>query len=553
MRRGAWSVVVAFLCLPSLAGADSAMTPVRGDIDHRLDALLEGQVSTGATSVLASLAPENQVPVVRTFHLEAPRAEATIVRTSTTVSIVQNPVDLLAADAGAIEQNHEEVEQRVYHDLSVLPIQTSDLWNVVAFGQPGSSFQVLLPEGAYRLGQAPDQPSVVRPEVPRTSAMSKALAPATQGAASALEVRSDGLHVTYRGDFVILLYGASFRFVTPDGSEDVDTGRYHAQYAVKGGYLPEQRRVNASAFVRVHDGVLELDAGDAPLALYARELQLHGRATFEDPTGTLDWQGRAETADAATRTLEGDLRILPRGPAYTRADGQRFGPLQIEGYALAAVAAGPSAWPLVVAASAGAAGLAAAFRWLPGVRRLLWAAVAGFSLVEKNEALEHKARAQLYDFVRSNPGATLSGAQEHVGLGWGTVEYHVAVLERLGLLVTKRAGGKRLLFVTGQGRIVDPAAWSLLRNPSVRQLASTVLAPGRAATQVEVAQALDCSPQYAGRLIRKLVEAGLVAPHAESDRRAFAPTDLFHDLARRSGLVAAPAQDARPLETPLTA
>jgi len=548
MWRGAWSVPVVLLLTSTLAQAGTGMSPVHADIDYRLGALLEGELSTGVSSLLASVGDE-KAPPAKILQLQAGRVEATIARTSNRMAIADDPP--LLSTSRSIEGNDEEIEYRTYHDLSVHPVSTSHLWNVVAFARPGTSFDVVLPEGSYDLSQAPEKPTIVRPEVPRPKPIQSVVGPAVQSAANALEVRSSTMHAAYRGDFLLLLYGASFEFASGGQTERIDAGKYPAQYAVKGALVPELRNVNTSILLNVHDGVLDLESSDVPLVLYAREVGLDGRATFEQTTGTVTWGERSETADAASRVLEGQFRMASRGPAYERPDGGRFGPLTIEGFALAPIAQSPAIPPMLIAGAAGAVGLGAVFRWVPGARRLLLAAVAGFSLVQKNEALEHKARAQLYDYVRTNPGATLSVAQTHLGVGWGTVEYHVAVLERLGLLTTKRVGGKRLLFVAGQGRVVDARAWSLLRNSSVRQLGATLFAPGRAATAIEVAQALDCSPQYAGRLLRKLAEAGLVAP-AESDRRAYAATDLFHDLARRTGLVA-PAQEAVPLEAPLPA
>lgn len=550
MRRGAWSVaLLVTLAVSGLAQAGSTLAPVRGEFDHQLDAALEGRLSTGPSTVLSSLAQDNQAPKVEAFHLQALSAEATIVRMSSSVALTTEPLPPLATTLASdddIEYSDEEVEHKSYRDLFVLPRTTSVLWNVVAYGQPGEPFQVLLPEGTYALGQTGEDPAIVRAEVPRTQAFQEAVGTVIEGSEHALELRSAALESSFRGDFYVLLYGASFDFQTPSGSDRVDTGRYQATYHVKGGLAPEPRDVNAFVLLQVRGGVLQLASTDAPLTLHARSVHLDGRATFEAPTGTFDWQDQTEDAEGVSRTIEGQFQILPRGPAYTREDGARYGPLVIEGYALVPTATAGLPWAAIGVAG-GALALGAGIRWVPGLRRLAFAAVAGFSLVQKDEALEHRARSQLYEYVRTNPGAPLSVAQVHLGLGWGTVEYHVGVLERLGLLVTKRAGGKRLLFATGQGRVVDPHAWSLLRNPSVRQLASTLFAPGRAATQTEVAQALDCSPQYAGRLLRKLAASGLVQPSAEAARRAFASTDLFHDLARRTGILSTPAAEPQVL------
>jgi predicted transcriptional regulator len=189
-----------------------------------------------------------------------------------------------------------------------------------------------------------------------------------------------------------------------------------------------------------------------------------------------------------------------------------------------------------VAVTAGAA----ATRWIPGVRRWAFALLAGFSMVGKEDALEQRSRSSLYDYVRANPGTTLSDVQRDVGLGWGTAVYHVSVLERLGMLVTKRVGSKRLLFVQGASRLVDPRALGLMQNPSVRQLALTLLQPGRVVTQAEIAQALDCSPQYAGRLLRKMTSVSLVMPAGETGRRAYQATPMMPEVARRAGLPPTP-------------
>lgn len=538
MRGGFWGAIA--LVALFVPGAVAGTVAVHGDLDYELDARLEGDLSAGPGSVLTSIAPTDTAPAPRRFHLEAATLDATYFRSYTRMVSrgLPAPADLRTA---SIEQN-EGVERRSYHDVDLTLFETTALWDVVAFAPDNLSAEFRLPRSAYDLANADPAATLLRRDVPQPRMFARDLEGPAAVVREGLRVESDDLAATVRGDFILLLYGGTFDLTATGAAERVVTGRYDEMAPRDDVPIPEPRSVNATAFLRIHDGLLTMEAGDDVVALHARTFHLLGRVAFQRATGQVTVGGETSPVPSA---LEGDLLLSARGAAYADAQGARFGPLTVRGTTTIPLPADASATLLAAALAAGLVGTgAAAVRWMPGPRRWFFAGLALFSMVKKDEALGMKSRGQLYEYVRSNPGTNLSDVQRVLGLGWGTTLYHVSVLERLDMLVTRRVGSRRMLFINGASRQVDPAAWNAMQNAGVRRLATDLIVPGRGLSQAEIARIIDVSPQYAGRLLRRLEGLGLVAADAAAGRRTYVGTPLLSELAQRASLL------PRPVEAP---
>lgn len=516
-----WAFLTALLLLASPAAA--GRLALDADLDHRLDGSMDGVVAVhdGAAIVLgAASGPGKADPA---FALRGALIEAMIVRSYSTrdeaLGAVLPLLDLTTTvqerDDDAIAGNNIEVEERTFTAPQLRLLAATGLWHVSVFDHPdlAAPAEFSLPSGAYTLGHAPDWARLTRPEVPQPGEVRTVTDAVQETLPGLLQVGATGLAAHASGDFYALLYGGTFEVATVEALEEIVTGQYEEDYTDAQG-LPSRRTVNATVLLRVTQGVLDA-ANPGPGLLYAPELHLKGRLDLHAAQGVLDQGDGPLALTDSERSFDGDLRLATRGARYTADDGTLRGPIAITGWTYAPATVGLTPW-LVGAAALGAAALGV--RYVPALRRFAFGALALFSMAGRPDVLENPTRSQILDLVRERPGTSLSSVQRGLGLGWGTMSYHVTLLERTGLLVTKRAGGKRLLFAQGDSRLMEPAAWGLLQNPSVRRLAETLLAAPEGVTQADLSRRLDCSTQYVGRLLRKLEVQQLVASDALNGR-----------------------------------
>jgi predicted transcriptional regulator len=131
-----------------------------------------------------------------------------------------------------------------------------------------------------------------------------------------------------------------------------------------------------------------------------------------------------------------------------------------------------------------------------------------FSRIDEDQTLRHATRARILSLVRQEPGLGLSAIQQRLGLGWGTVVYHLNRMEAARLVSSSPVGRRRAFFLAGQTR-GDRATISLLDNGAHVRLLHAVQAR-RGATQQDVARAAGLSLPLANRYLQRLEASGLV-------------------------------------------
>lgn len=557
MRRRSLLFVALLLALTPSASAASLM-PVHGDVDYLETGRVEGFVVSDLGFVLHSGATPEGEPTLRQFLFRAQQVDVLTVRDYEDRYYLDGPVPVdMGSTLNNLGSGPSGDVQEVLTGVSIKIVSTTPEWDFLLFSPrgeapttEGAEFRAL-GAGAYSMANSAAGSSILGAEVPRSAALRTCLAGADVTDADQLRLSSRFLSSEVRGTFNLLLYGASFRADTEQGAREFVTGRHTVTETGPLG-VPVEREVNDALLLRVRGGSFRLLHEGPGLDVYAPQFLVRGRLLLADATGTLAWQSGPSRIERSALQLEGELRLAALGAPRPDGEGQSYGPLRIHGQVVGAP--GPQASPLLPMAAAAAVGVgAAALGFVPGVRRLLFAFVGLFSMVGKEEALHHAARNQLLEHVRTNPGLTLSAAQRELGLGWGTIGYHVAVLERLGLLVTKRAGGKRLLFAQGQSRLADPRVWGALQNPSARLLYDAHFQHGEPLTATRAAQTLACTSQYAGRLLRRLASVGLVEARGNPHRALYAPTALLLDLGGRLERVILTVSAAQPVAVPTVA
>jgi len=142
---------------------------------------------------------------------------------------------------------------------------------------------------------------------------------------------------------------------------------------------------------------------------------------------------------------EGDLLCL-----YVEASNpaQGFKSVVVE------VAAAPpppeGAPPLIAAAIAAAAVAAASYLSLSerGRGALLKAASipVAYAIVSRERALANSRRRAIYEYIRRNPGVGPRQISRELGISFGEVQWHLSVLERVGLVARVTVGRRALYY-----------------------------------------------------------------------------------------------------------
>lgn len=73
-----------------------------------------------------------------------------------------------------------------------------------------------------------------------------------------------------------------------------------------------------------------------------------------------------------------------------------------------------------------------------------------YSRIKKEKVLEHQYRLLLYQIVSSNPGVSFNQLKEMTALKNGTLQHHLATLEREHYIKSKKDGKKRRFYLNGK-------------------------------------------------------------------------------------------------------
>lgn len=114
-------------------------------------------------------------------------------------------------------------------------------------------------------------------------------------------------------------------------------------------------------------------------------------------------------------------------------------------------------------------------------------------------------RARMGDLVARRPGVTLSELKAEMGIGWGALYHHLAVLAQEGKVVTVTVGRRRAAFASGAE---SNAAGVVLRGPTARNVA-LALGTAHRASPAQVATAAAVSQRVARYHLNQLAEHGL--------------------------------------------
>ncbi len=162
----------------------------------------------------------------------------------------------------------------------------------------------------------------------------------------------------------------------------------------------------------------------------------------------------------------------------------------------------------------GGLGLVQAPRLVARPGGLLVASLA--SRIPSRPLLEQRVRGEIYREICREPGIHYRRLLRRIGVSNGTLAFHLAILERSGLVESRRAGGRKLIYPRG----VKPQATDALLTPA--RVGMLRLLRGRPGiTLRDLADSLTLEATAANYHLAVLRSAGLVNGVRSGRRLAF--------------------------------
>lgn len=332
----------------------------------------------------------------------------------------------------------------------------------------------------------------------------------------------------------LLFYGGGLR----EAAHDVDLisgsrteERSGSVYAAGAWTGPGTHREDVVEYyvLRLVEGRVEAHFASASLLADDLFVEHRGFVGFPWAEGRLETPTETHLLGGEQVILGGTLRFRPIGVAL---DGAPRITLLGDGD-LDFVQLGVGREPLPAFGPAAAAAGAVAGLGLLGLLVYYWPAVQYglgallfplYARVTKEETLDHKAREQLYDLIRAEPGVSTNHLAKAVSFGWSTLTYHLRVLERNEAIVSVRDGRYKRFFDRQSGRYSNGRKFVLavLKNDATYDIARFIREkPG--SSQKEVAGSFHLSPSSVHWHVERLSEVALVQKVRESHNVKYFP------------------------------
>lgn len=140
-----------------------------------------------------------------------------------------------------------------------------------------------------------------------------------------------------------------------------------------------------------------------------------------------------------------------------------------------------------------------------------------FSRLQRHKMLDHPRRAQIYEFVRQQPGVEMNTVSKALQMPWARLAHHLATLERGQYVRLHKIGGRTALFPANEGYGGREARLAQLRRPAAARVLQ-ILQSHPGADQDMLTSALRLSQPRVSRLLRTMGQVGLVKVR-RSERR----------------------------------
>lgn len=261
---------------------------------------------------------------------------------------------------------------------------------------------------------------------------------------------------------------------------------------------------------------------------------VEGKALFEHALGSVTFDGKIHEVSNRALTLGGEVTLQPTaqdqaGRRMTTRIGNDvnlfeagststsklpYGTFALWGLGGAALLAGVAYWPALKL----------------GATRL--ALYPLYVRLKKEDILENPLRDDILEAVQTEPGISASELGRRLSCGWGTLVYHLTVLERMQLLSSQREGRHKRFFVQGRINYSDKEAVGLLANPAARTILDAVReTPG--IIQRDLGRRLGLTAGTIAWHVERLSAAGLVVKEQDGRVVRYYPSSKLLDLTKQ--------------------
>lgn len=125
------------------------------------------------------------------------------------------------------------------------------------------------------------------------------------------------------------------------------------------------------------------------------------------------------------------------------------------------------------------------------------------------EDLSLENQRSIYRHISTNPGIHLRGLSEGTSIPLSTVRYHIAFLERQGIVISRTEGNLKQYFINGEISAGDRRIAPLLQQKRFRDIIMLLLV-GPGTLQADVASRLGLKPSTTAKYMGILEERGVV-------------------------------------------
>lgn len=166
-----------------------------------------------------------------------------------------------------------------------------------------------------------------------------------------------------------------------------------------------------------------------------------------------------------------------------------------------------------------------------------------------DELMLHEIRRRILKVIESRPGSSITDVRRQADVSWSSVQHHLYILERAGLVESVSDGPRRALFAPTIDRTTRVLI-ATLRHPIARALARAVAAnPG--INQKEICVQVGITRRVFRRQANRLIGSGLIQEVAQARTRIYLPSPVLEGryagvLAENGPPGAAPAPDSKP-------
>jgi predicted transcriptional regulator len=131
------------------------------------------------------------------------------------------------------------------------------------------------------------------------------------------------------------------------------------------------------------------------------------------------------------------------------------------------------------------------------------------TLAEKAPLPENATRTEIYNFINANPGIQFRAICSNLALSIGVVQFHIAILQKNGLVRFIRKGKYKRFFTAGNFSKKQMETIATLRLNTVKNILKTLL-QGKQVSHHQLAIHLSISSQGLTWQMNRLREAGII-------------------------------------------